>query len=209
MFGNRFKDLFHPETGLHLPQEYCGWLLPLCVFMAHYLFTAFTYAFISTCQSFITVGAVVSWNFTDEGCLYDLPDLKSPVFNLFPTKSRSFNFSRRTEPLEVKFFVERPLQCVQTIKAHCITRREALCLSQGPSLLTSFQIVSCRSCPFAENEKAIVDIKRSKMAVPLRTRLVLSILMQIGALETLHCGSNVPLLWTVKQPWIHWVVSTP
>lgn len=209
MFGNRFKDLFHLEIGLQLPQECCVWLLPLCVFVGHYLFTAFMYAFTSTCQLFITVGAVVSWNFTDEGCLYDLPDFKLPAFNLFPIKSRSVNFSRCTGTLEVKLFVERPLQCVQTIQAHCTTRREALCFSQGPFLLRRFQIVSCRSCPFSENEKAIVDIKRSKTAVPLRTRLVLSILMQIGALETLHCGSNVPLLWRAKQPWIHWVDTTP
>lgn len=173
--------------------------------MGHYLFTAFTYVFTFTCQLFITV--VVSCKFIDEVCLYDLPEFKSPVFNLFPTKSRSLYFSSHTEPLEVKFFVERP--CVQTLKAHCITRREALYLSQEPSFLRRFQIVSCTSCPFAGNEKVIVYIKRSRMAVPSRIRLVLSILIQTGVLQTLHCGSNGLLLWRVKQPWIHWVVSTP
>lgn len=177
--------------------------------MGHYLLIIFTYTFTSICQVLATVGAVVSWNIPDEGCLYDFPEFKSPVFNLFPTKSRSLNFSRHTEPLEVKFFAERPLHYAQTQKSHCITRRESINLSQEPSLLRRLQIVSCRSCSFAENEKAIVDIKWSKMAVPLRTRLVLSILMQIGALEALHCRSNVLLLWRVQQPWIHWVVSTP
>lgn len=203
VFGTRFKDLFHLEIGFQLPQEYRVWLLQLWENYEILLVCSFHVCFhlhlpvICYCRSC---------------CILKHPwwrMFKSCVFYLFPTKTRSLNFRRLTEPLKVKFFAERPLQYVQTLKAHCITIRESLSLSQEPSLLRRFQIVSCRNCPFTENEKTIVDIKRPKMSVPLRTRLVFSILKQIWALETLHCGSNVLLLWRVKQPWIHWAVSTP
>lgn len=127
--------------------------------------------------------------------MYDLLEFKSPFFHLSPTKSRRLDFSRCTELLKVKFFVGRTLQCVQTLRATANQKRCATPLS-GALFAQNVLNCSCRSCPFVENENVIMDVKRSKTMVPLRTRLVLSIqnANRLGASETLQFRSNVLLL---------------